>query len=270
MAKASISRAWDETRMILAREGKLLSAVALALIVLPQVVAGVLAPPIRGQETSNAIFGLIAALFGLVGQLALIRLALGPSVSVGEAIAHGVRRFPMLLIAMLLLGLLFFVLLIPFAIAATMMGVAVPTSGGIPDPRLGGMAILIALVLVALSARFVLMTPITSAERVGPLRIIRRSWELTAGNYFRFLGLIVLLLVLAAILMSAATLIGGILGRLIDPEMAPLSIGAFIVSLAAGLAQAVFSVISSVMLARIYVQLAGSGEAQASVPATGD
>ena len=41
MAKLSISQAWDETRLILARDGKLIAAVALALFVLPGIVLNV-------------------------------------------------------------------------------------------------------------------------------------------------------------------------------------------------------------------------------------
>ena len=41
----------------------------------------------------------VASLIALAGQLALIRLALGPSVTVGAAIAHGVRRLPVYLLA---------------------------------------------------------------------------------------------------------------------------------------------------------------------------
>ncbi|QNP44743.1 hypothetical protein H9L14_08085 [Sphingomonas sediminicola] len=40
----SISRAWDETREIFRRDGGLLVSVALALIVLPEVVVGIVSP----------------------------------------------------------------------------------------------------------------------------------------------------------------------------------------------------------------------------------
>ena len=49
----------------------------------------------------------------------------------------------------------------------------------------------------------------------------------------------------------------------------PGSLSALLVGLVAGLIQAGFTVIVAVMQARIYVQLAGGGEAQASVPSSG-
>jgi hypothetical protein len=48
----------------------------------------------------------------------------------------------------------------------------------------------------------------------------------------------------------------------------PGSMSALMLGLVAGVLQAVFTVITAVMLARIYVQLAGR-EAQASVPSSG-
>jgi len=47
-SKLSISRAWDETREIFRRDGGLLVSVALALIVLPAIVVGIVAPPEPG------------------------------------------------------------------------------------------------------------------------------------------------------------------------------------------------------------------------------
>ena len=44
MRALSISQAWDETRLILARDGKLIAAVALALFVLPGIVLDVAVP----------------------------------------------------------------------------------------------------------------------------------------------------------------------------------------------------------------------------------
>ena len=64
-------------------------------------------------------------------------------------------------------------------------------------------------------------------------------------------------------------MIGGILARLVGGEIEPFSIGALIVSLVAGAAQGAFSILASVMLARVYAQVAGR-DAEASVPSTGD
>ena len=40
MRRLSISRAWEETKSVIARDGRLLVSVALALVVLPQTIMG--------------------------------------------------------------------------------------------------------------------------------------------------------------------------------------------------------------------------------------
>src|SRR3954469_21169370 len=61
MAKLSISQAWDETRLILERDGKLIAAVALALFVLPGIVLNVAVPKMpTGQMREPGAWMLIA------------------------------------------------------------------------------------------------------------------------------------------------------------------------------------------------------------------
>ena len=55
----------------------------------------------------------------MIGQLAIVRLAIGPSTTVGQAIAHGARRFPAALGALLIIIAALFVLLIPVGAALT-------------------------------------------------------------------------------------------------------------------------------------------------------
>ena len=90
MARLSLSRAWEETAAILVREFSLLTAVALALIVLPQVVLAVVGLPFGSESVMLGEVVYIAVfLLGFVAQIAINRLAIGPSVSVRDAIAQG-------------------------------------------------------------------------------------------------------------------------------------------------------------------------------------
>ena len=98
MANLSLSRAWDDTRGVMSRDGRLIVAVALAMLVLPGVLSDIVTPsspdaqvPPVGWWTAVTI---AALLIGLAGQLAIVRLALGPQLSVSEAIRHGIRRLP--------------------------------------------------------------------------------------------------------------------------------------------------------------------------------
>jgi hypothetical protein len=261
----SISRAWDETREIFRRDGGLFVAVALALIVLPEVVVGIIAPDPGTQPSGTVqLLRLIAGLIALIGQLAIIRLALGPSTTVGNAISHGARRFPAALGAIVLLIIAMMLITIPVVlILAPLLGVDLTRSANLAAEQRGPLGVLVLIVLVvilAISVRFTLLSPVASGERIGPIAVLKRTWELTKGHYWRLLGLILLLLVAALFLLIVAGMIGGLLAKMISPDVAPFSIGALILALFAGLAQGAFSLMASLMLARVYAQVGGKPE----------
>ena len=270
-SKLSISQAWDETREIFRRDGGLLVSVALALIVLPAIVVGIVVPPEPGVEASGVgqILRLLGGLISVIGQLALIRLALGPSTTVGDAVGHGVRRFPAAIGAIILLVIIMAVIVIPLmAVLAILIGIDPSQMGSQPSPKIGLLVLIMCVVALAISVRFTLISPVASAETIGPIAIIKRCWNLTKGHYWRLLGLVALLLVAALVLLMTAGVLGGLLARIVSPDIEPFSIAALIVSLLAGVAQGLFSVLASVMLARVYSALAGGG-AEASVPSSG-
>ena len=268
--RLSLSKAWDESRSIFARDGGLLSAVALALLVLPQIVAGLVAPTTEAAPgLGGRTITLIAALVAVIGQLAIVRLALGPSTTVGHAIGHGARRFPSIVGALLLLMLALGIALIPLMAVLMAAGiVAVPAAGAEPGPSFTMLAILLVVACLLIAVKFMMTVPVASAEDAGPVTILKRSWRLTRGRYWPLLGLELLLLVAAVVLLIAAQLVGGIIARLVGGDIAPFSLSALIFAIIVGVAQAAFTVLASVMLARIYVQLA-AGDAEVAVPTTG-
>lgn len=274
MAGLSISRAWDETKAIVVRDGKLILAVTLALIVLPQLISGMLDPqPVAASEPSTMarLLVIFAILIGIVGQLALIRLALGPPVSVGEAIAHGARRFPATFGALILFGLGFALVLIPLLILLISIGIIdAPQPGAQPTAGLVAMIFVIFAAILAVGPRFMLMMPVASAEQSGPIGLLRRSWAISSGHYWRLLAFLILIFLVAIMLLITAQLVGGILAQ-IAGKVEPMSLSALIVALLVSIAQGVFTGMSSVMLARIYVQLTDGQEsgAAAGVPNSG-
>lgn len=271
MAALSISRAWDEAKVIFARDGRLLIAVALALVVLPTVIVSLVVPsdPAEGGLYSGLV-QICAALIAMIGQLALIRLAIGPATTVGAAISHGVRRFPSLLGAMILLLLLIVAIAIPVILilaGAGMIDLAAPART-MTGP---GAAIIVLLVIagIALSVKFLLTAPVASAEAAGPVTILKRSWSLTNGHYWRLLGFLLLIIVAAIVLMATAGAIGGILGAIISPDLEPFSLGNLVIALIVGIAQGLFTVLTAVMIARIYFQVSGRESIDVSVPKSG-
>lgn len=271
MAKLSISKAWEETKAILARDGRLIAAVALALILLPQTVMGVIAPPpdLSGEQAPSwlSLIALLVALAGLVGQIAIIRLALGPAISVGEAIQHGLRRllpgFAALLLLAIPLGIILSIVLVALGGSAAIENLHVVTA----DPRAGWIILVFVLIVFALTVRFQLAMPVTAGENIGPIAILRRSWELTAGHYWRLLAFLLLVGIVAIVVLFTAQVTGGILAKAVFGDVKAFSLSALVVALISAVVQTGFVMVIFTMLARIYAQLAG--RTTVSVPSSG-
>ena len=127
MAVLSISRAWEETKARIATDGRLFSVVAAALVVLPALVLGVISPRTPSTEPTllSVCIVLLSSLLALIGQIAIIRLAIRPAVSVGEAIAHGAKRLPVYFVAGLIVALALVIAAIPFFVALAASGVPI-------------------------------------------------------------------------------------------------------------------------------------------------
>jgi hypothetical protein len=259
MRKVSISQAWDETRAIIARDGRLLMSVALALVVLPQTflsVAGV-----SGQSQTSVLIGVLlfaAFLLGFAAQIALNRLAMHPTITVGGAITRGFVRVLPMFGSLVLIGLGVIVALVLFYFALAMAGVvAMPTEGQAAPVAL---IALLLLVVVLLSPVFQLLVPVAAAEPGGPIRLLSRSWALGRANYLRLLGFVFMIFVAAALLVLAARVVIGSAVVLTLGAPNPWTLSALIMGLFIALIQAALTIVASVMLARIYLQAAGGEE----------
>lgn len=261
MAKLSLSNAWDETRGVLARDGKLIGAVALALFYLPGVIAGVVQPDSEGVPATNAalVTMLVIAIIGLVGQLAIIRLALGSHGTVGQAIRHGAVRTP----AYLASGLIW---VFPFAVLfyAVSRGLFERPPHLTPGQSLATLIVMIALIY--LSVRLMMSSAVATAEQAGPIGILRRSWELTRGHWWRLFAFLAAFVFVAVVALSAVGAIAGIVGTLLFGEAQAMTVSALFISLLVELVTTLVTILFLVMLARIYAQLALPA---ASVPSSG-
>ena len=255
MTKVSISQAWDETRAVLAHDGKLISSVALALLVLPGVVLNVVLPHGvtlgTGTQVIWVVLGVVVLLLTFTGQLSVLRLAMGPQISVGEAIRHAATRalpffgaFMLWVVPILVLGS------VPYQIIRSHPTDA-STAAGIG---------LLALMAVAmfLAIRLLLIGPVASAEHGGPLAILRRSWDLTAGNWWRLFGFVLIFAVGAIVLIMAVSSGLGLVARLTIGQVNALSIPGLLMILIGQVLTAAVYVVLFVMQARIYLQLAGN------------
>jgi hypothetical protein len=271
MRGLSISAAWDETKAVVAHDGRLIGSVALALVALPTAVTGLIDPSGIGKSGPlwmDSIL-LIASLAALAGQLALIRLALGPSITVGAAIAHGLRRMPIYLLSAILLLVALFVLAIPFAAVLSALGVPLESTTMPATPGVIVVLLLFVALVIYIAVRMLMTAPVASAEAAGPIAIIRRSWALTSGHWLHLFGFVMLFFIGAVIVLLAVGAVSGVVAGLLLGPIDPMSASALLVGLVQAVANAAITALFAVMVARIYVQLAGGGEAQASVPSSG-
>jgi hypothetical protein len=272
MRELSISAAWEETRAILARDGRLFMAVALALVALPSVVSALVNPRgVTGGTTAwwLDLIALAASLIALAGQLALIRLALGPSITVGAAIAHGVKRMPIYFVAVFLLVICLFLAAIPFVLVLSALGVPISARPAPATPATVVTALLFFAFVLFMAVRLLMSSPVASAEDAGPIAILKRSWQLTSKQFWPLFGFLLIFLVGAVIVLVAINSAAGVVIGLLFGTIQPMSAAALIFALVQALVGAAITTLFAVMLARIYLQLAGRGEAQASVPSSG-
>jgi hypothetical protein len=264
--RLSISKAWEETSAFVSRETRLLVPIALALLFLPGVLAGLAAPMKRSDVPSGGFLLLLCAelLIGVIGQIAIARLALGHREPVGEAIRHAAIRLPALIGSVFLIAVpLTFVILIVGGGAAAMA----KAGGGNPVLAIL-VTLLLAVLIVAtliLALRCLLNTAIAAVETGGPVRLLKRGFALTRGHVLKLLGAALLLAIGGGVAIVALTSITGLGVRLAlgDPE--PWTVAALLLAVVGAAAQAVFSVLFTVFFARVYAQLAAG---ETSVPSS--
>jgi hypothetical protein len=273
MRKVSISQAWDETRAVLGRDGRLFVSVALALLVLPAVINGLVNP--QGMSATSAawwrpVLSLIVTLIAVAGQLAIIRLALGPSVAVGEAISHGIRRVPIYFVSLLIVIAGLLIASIPFGFALRAAGVPLQRGAAVPNsaPVLIAALLYLALIVFVL-VRMMMSGPVASSEEAGPIEIVKRSWQLTGRHFWQLLGFLLVFLVGGLVVIIAVSAAMGTLARLFIGPIEPVTVAGLLIILIQAAVGAALSVVFAVMIARLYLQLSGRGEPQAGVPSSG-
>ena len=239
---------------MLARDGRLLWPLGLAFMAFPGLVAGQFVPasPAAAEEASGAALLVLLAslLLTFTGQLAIQWLALRSGERVGDAIRRGARAAPRLFLALLLVSLPLAFLVTPFLTVASRGGAAAAGAG-----------LAITMVLVGslfLLVRLLLSSPVSVAERLGSIAMLRRSWQLTCGNTLRLYGFVLLFLLLLIIVSAAVTAVLGSIVVLVAGRPEPWSVSAVLIGLVGQAAQLLVAVPFTVMLARLYAQSAGS------------
>lgn len=263
MSSLSISKAWDDTVEVLNRESKLIVPVSLACFAIPTAISGWMSLGAAPGEASGggALVSFIILFIATVGQMTVARLAIGWKGFLGEAMTLSARRAPGVFGAML-------ILVLPIALLFILILGGVMANAGITDPaqineetlkampQVGLTLVALAIVMIMLCARLFPISAVAVAETAGPVALIKRSWALTRGHFLRLLGTMILLLIATFVATGALGMIVGTVATLVTGPAAPFSTTSLLIGLANGVAAAVVSAISAVLIGRIYVQLA--------------
>ncbi len=263
MASLSITRAWNETTEFLRREAGLVLPIAFLLISLPGAIMQYAMPvaepgvPFDMEGFTRGIRMVllmlpVVVLLSLIGTIAITHLAIRAGASVGEALQVGARRFIFLFAASLMVGLAMLVALLPMILLIWLSA---------PAPVNPGLLLLMMLVYLILFLagwmRLLLITPVATAEAAGPVEILRRSWQLTEGHFWKLLGFVILFWIAALVLLFVISIFLGLIVALAaGGAPVPGSGAAFVALLLTAVLQAVMTSVFATMISRIYVQLA--------------
>lgn len=262
--KLSIGQAWDEAKGVFRADGGAITAIALALTVLPGAILETVSPSnTRTVETPwwVGVLGLAVALIGLASQIAISRIALGSSTTVGGALKLAFQRLPALFGALFLVAL-------PFLILGFL------AVGGAVNPNNLPPAQAVALLVLLLAGLFVLirllfMTPLAADHQDNSIALIRSAWRLSKGHFLKLFGLILLLMLVALLLLGA---LGGALSTVVLLALGSIEAGSLSALLVALIQQglgAAVSVLFVVLICRLYVQATGGTAGSVSVPHAG-
>lgn len=267
----SYSAVWDETARTLKAHSTLLIAVAGVFLFLPPLIASYVAPPPQEQGIAaitshySENFGIIfvAQLIAFVGNLVLLTLVLDDR---HPTVAGSIRAAFAMLPAYLLVTMISALMLFVGAVLATLpLLLLAPILPGFM--RAIGF-LLLALPLFHLMGRLASAGPVLVAEgRRNPFDIIRRSFEISRGNGWAVVGLILLVAVAFLILMLAVTLVFGSIQLIVDRSTGG-SVGAFLLLILSSAIGAAFNIVLMVLFASIYRQLT-NGAQRAAAPSSG-
>ena len=248
MKSVSLGTAWKEAQEFMQREAGLLIPVALLFIAIPLALMMQAIPPElrhvkveQGAAPPQVPFYPVFIMFGasliiLGGMLTIYALALKPGISLKEAVTLGFRRMGISLGASLIVG---GAMLLPLAIA------------GAISPTLAATVTL--LVVLAVSARMLMLNAIVIDRPVGIIQALKDSWAFSKGNVAKLL-LFVIAIIIPIMLAQAVCEMGfGLAGTAIGGPDLGWRLGAVGGSIALALGQMVMAV----MTARIYRQVAG-------------
>jgi hypothetical protein len=263
--KVSVNAVWDETLAFIRAERGLVVPLALGTLYLSSVL--VIAASALPQVLLAPLI-LIGAAWYVVGQFALIDLALFPGRSVREAIGVGVRRLPPAILIYLLVGAAFVLLAAPLGVALMQAGYAPETWQKLFANQLAvvkalnelpGWANLYFTVAVFGACYLFVRLLLWKAALVAgaqPIDAFKQSWTLTRGRFWVLVGLSLLAgLVMELVSWALESALGAIF-LLAGRSLGSAVVGLIVPALLVALVSTAFQTVITLFLARFYKRAA--------------
>ncbi len=256
----SIGTAWTEAAAFVRSERRLIAPVVLGLVMVPAVIASMVqpsvAPGVRPPPGGWMIVTLFMIMAMVIGQLAIALLATGWRGSVGSAIGRALKRVPTLILAGFAVMIPMFLLL---TLVMALMGVKGGADGQLSKSAAGLASLPLVLLFIAtilfVAVRLLPLVPIVANSDQGPVAALKRSFQMTKGNFWKLLGFTLLLSIAFLVVTVAVSAVTGSLLTLAFGRPEAWSVSLLLMALVGGLIQAAFVTIYTAMLARIAVQL---------------
>ena len=242
--KISYNAVWADAMNLLRAHGSLVATVAAAFILLPWLLVAYFLPPPETTDptrmweamaeyyTSNWPWLLLNNIVAMVGAAAVLMLIFRRGITVGGAIAAAVAILPFYFLASLLSSLI----------------------------MMAGLLLLIIPGLYLFGRLATVTTIVVAEDRRNPVDAIRRSFDLTRGNGWAILGLVLLVAIAAVVVTSVVTWLFGILFVLVAGQ----DLAATLVLILRAAGNAAAACLLLLLVAAIYRQL-GAGPSAAAV-----
>lgn len=218
MIKLDSNAAWKEASAIVAANRDVLFTLAGVFVLVPSLLLSVIlgepeVQPGMGRDQMMAVMGafyakgwwliLLSTLIQVVGMLAILTLMRDRTrPTVAKAIRAGAAGSLSYLGAQLLLGM-----------SVGLVGGILLGIGAAISPAVAGvMMIFLLCAAVYIAIRSCLTAPLVAVEGLrNPMAILRRSWALTGGNFWRIFAFLALLIVLFLVVLAIVMLVVGVI-----------------------------------------------------------
>jgi hypothetical protein len=258
MRGVSISTVWDDVRTFIGRERGLIFPVGFATFGVALLIMMMVVPTPSGGKVPVGPWTIWMIPLGLLlqlGYLTISAIALRPGISVREAIEAGLRRLPMAIVILFLLGLICLAILIASSFIVGLIGRA----GSMALPQMVALASVTAVIpMIWVAVRFVLVWPLLIDRGTGPMETLRYSFQMTKGHAWKIAG-VFMITGLVYMLLTAAVQVGaGTVLMLIARALGRPAMGLVLTDVLVSGAAAAYASVWTIFIAALYGRMSGS------------